>query len=286
MTLKVMKNIALIVILMLCISFAGCTKRGCTDPTAKNYDESAKNDDGSCIYEPESEQNLIFGRYKCTRKSGYGQVVEDDTELEIHPIRVSDKILSVCDNSIGLSFYITYTGDGFIKDTVIPDVPGYMPDGFAARILGSVREDSLHIDYIWTSKQYVYDGFKIQQFTGEFDTPDYRDTWVGFYDGTKENIWWTPDTGGVSGPYNATLEVSLTENDSVLKIIEVGSDYFQNAMYYVNTNGVLRSPSDGEDPYVGAWRGGSFVGDSLNYYIATHSVGAGTETRFYCKKRQ
>jgi len=281
-----MKLNIIIVILLLSISFVGCTKRGCTDPTAKNYDESAKNDDGSCIYEPVSERNLIFGRYKCTRKSGYGQVVEDDTELEIHPIRITDKILRVCDNSLGLSFYITYTEDGFIKDTVIPNVPGYMRGGFAARILGSVREDSLHIDYLWTSEQYIYDGFKIQQFTGEFDTPDYRDAWVGFYDGTKETTWWTPDTGGVSGPYKATLEVSLTENDSVLKIIEVGSDQYQKAMYYVNTNGVLRYPSEGENPYLGDHKGGSFVGDSLNYYIVAHSVGAGTETRFYCKKRQ
>lgn len=162
-----MKTNALVVIMMLCISFVGCTKRGCTDPKAKNYDESAKKDDGSCIY---------------------------------------------------------------------------------------IR--------------------------------DYRDAWVGFYDGTKEDIWWTPDTGGVSGPYNATLEVSLTENDSVLKINEVGSVQYQNAVYYVNTNGVLRSPSWRDDPYPGDDKGGSFVGDSLYYYVGVRSVGAGTKSRFYCKKRQ
>lgn len=155
-----MKTNALVVIMMLCISFVGCTKRGCTDPKAKNYDESAKKDDGSCIY---------------------------------------------------------------------------------------IR--------------------------------DYRDAWIGFYDGTKEDIWWTPDTGGVSGPYNATLEVSLTENDSVLKIIEVGSTQYQDAMYFVNKNGTLRSASYYEG-------GGSFVGDSLNYYVGGRSVGAGTKSRFYCKKRQ
>ncbi len=153
-----MKTNALVVIMMLCISFVGCTKRGCTDPKAKNYDESAKKDDGSCIY---------------------------------------------------------------------------------------IR--------------------------------DYRDAWVGFYDGTKEDIWWTPDTGGVSGPYNATLEVSLTENDSVLKIIEVGSVQYQDAMYYVSMDGTLRSTGEG---------GGSFVGDSLYYYVGFRSVGAGTKSRFYCKKRQ
>ena len=153
------KNILIIVSLMLMLALAGCTKRGCTDPTAKNYDESAKKDDGSCIY-------------------------------------------------------------------------------------------------------------------------DYRNAWVGFYDGMKENIWWLPDTGGVSGPYNTTLEVSLTENDSVLKIIEVGSVQYQNAMYYVNTNGVLRSTFHADEG------GGSFVGDSLYYYVGARSVGAGTKSRFYCKKRE
>ena len=279
------EKIWIIILFAVGLLFVGCTKNGCTDSTAKNYDKRAKNDDGSCIYEPVS----IVGRYKCTRKSWYAQDVEYDTELEIHPIRVSDKILRVCDISIDLSFYITYTENGSIKDTVIPNVPGYMHNGYAPSIWGSLREDSLHFDYtLNTVGHYVYVGFKIQQFPVDFDTPDYRDAWVGFYDGTKETFSWlpVPDTGRVSGPYNATLEVSLTENDSVLKIIEVGSVQYQNAVYYVNTNGILRSPSWRDDPYPGDDKGGSFVGDSLYYYFGTRSVGAGTETRFYCKKRQ
>ena len=79
-----MKINALIVLFMLCISFVGCTKRGCTDPDAINYDESAKKDDGSCIYEPASEGNLLVGRYKCTRKSGYGQV-EGRRQCQVEP---------------------------------------------------------------------------------------------------------------------------------------------------------------------------------------------------------
>ncbi|MBO7481345.1 MAG: hypothetical protein J6T63_04450 [Bacteroidales bacterium] len=281
------KKIFVIILFAVGLLLAGCTKRGCTDPTAKNYDESAKKDDGSCIYEPVSVHDLLIGLYKCTRKSWYAQDVEYDTELEIHPIRVSDKILRVSDNSIDLSFYITYTENGSIKDTVIPNVPGYMHNGYAPSIWGSLREDSLHFDYtLNTGEHYVYDGFKIQQFPIEFDTPDYRDAWVGLYDGTKKNFSWLPDTGSVSGPYNTTLEVSLTENDSVLKIIEVGSVQYQNAVYYVNTNGVLRSPSWRDDPYPGDDKGGSFVGDSLYYYVGVRSVGAGTKSRFYCKKRQ
>ncbi len=32
------------------VIFSGCSKEGCTDPTAENYDPDAKKDDGSCIY--------------------------------------------------------------------------------------------------------------------------------------------------------------------------------------------------------------------------------------------
>lgn len=33
---------------------ASCKKEGCTDPLATNYDENAKKDDGSCMYEHDS----------------------------------------------------------------------------------------------------------------------------------------------------------------------------------------------------------------------------------------
>lgn len=32
--------------------FSSCKKKGCTDPIAINYNENAKKDDGSCLYEP------------------------------------------------------------------------------------------------------------------------------------------------------------------------------------------------------------------------------------------
>jgi len=39
----------------LTLSFSSCQKKGCTDPTALNYSETAKKDDGSCVYAPGNE---------------------------------------------------------------------------------------------------------------------------------------------------------------------------------------------------------------------------------------
>lgn len=50
-----MTKITLLAILGLSIGLASCKKEGCTDPTAVNYDEKAKKDDNSCIYEDDQD---------------------------------------------------------------------------------------------------------------------------------------------------------------------------------------------------------------------------------------
>jgi hypothetical protein len=43
----------------LTLSFSSCQKKGCTDPTALNYSESAKKDDGSCVYAPAEDEVVV-----------------------------------------------------------------------------------------------------------------------------------------------------------------------------------------------------------------------------------
>lgn len=43
----------------LTLSFTSCQKKGCTDPTALNYSESAKKDDGSCVYAPAENEVVV-----------------------------------------------------------------------------------------------------------------------------------------------------------------------------------------------------------------------------------
>ena len=43
----------------LTLSFSSCQKKGCTDQTALNYSESAKKDDGSCVYAPAENEVVV-----------------------------------------------------------------------------------------------------------------------------------------------------------------------------------------------------------------------------------
>lgn len=56
-----MKKTILLLSVILGTSLFSCQKKGCTDPTAINYNESAKKDDGKCVYEEESTNVIKSG---------------------------------------------------------------------------------------------------------------------------------------------------------------------------------------------------------------------------------
>lgn len=289
-----MRNIIVIFALFWgAILYAGCTKCGCTDPDAINYDESAKKDDGSCVYPvdtivdtptdtPVDPRSKIVGKYICSRESR-PDGSENNIKLEIFPVRTTDKLLRVWDESLNLTFLMTYDKNGNLRDTLLPEgLPGcarYFQTGgiyLYPRIVGEYSSDSLReLNYLWTSEQYIYSGPRVQTYPVVFDTPDYREQWIGTYEGTERSVWYNPDTSYVTTT-DVTLEVSLTDNDSVVKIEEIGENPSLKdayAFFYVKTDGSLKNRS-------------YFSGDSLiiNYSLG-HSAASGGSVHYYCKKR-
>ena len=54
------KSFSKILLPIIFLLFSGCSKKGCNDPSAINYDSSAKKDDNSCIYEEFDKQVLLM----------------------------------------------------------------------------------------------------------------------------------------------------------------------------------------------------------------------------------
>ncbi len=48
--MKTTKILTFGLMLLFTLNFVSCTKKGCTDPSATNYDADAKKNDGSCVY--------------------------------------------------------------------------------------------------------------------------------------------------------------------------------------------------------------------------------------------
>jgi len=53
-----MKTNVLALMAIALITFSACKKEGCTDETATNYNDKAKKDDGSCLYDEEPAYNI------------------------------------------------------------------------------------------------------------------------------------------------------------------------------------------------------------------------------------
>ena len=292
-----MRNVIVILGLFLgAIIYTGCTKCGCTDPDAINYSKSAKEDDGSCIY-PNSK---IVGKYICTRKSEQGNTTDENIVLEIFPVRTSEKLLRAWDSSLNLTFLMTYDNKGNLRDTALAQgLPGYTQlvlgyggsiESYETSVSGTYdKSETILLNYnhykctsistyTYTPEHFVYIGTRIQEYPVTFDTPDYRDQWTGIYEGTKCKSLTTGPAGHQHTNEtitDVTLEVSLSDNDSVVKI-EEKIDNPEAMFYYVEPDGTLKSIRNV----------GSFSNDSLIIETGqTYSPGASGSTSYKCKKR-
>lgn len=298
-----MRNVIVIFALFFgAIIYAGCNKCGCTDPDAINYDESAKKDDGSCVYSVDSIVDTsvdprlkIVGKYICSRKSELENTTDENIVLEIFPVRTSEKLLIAWDSSLNQTFFMTYDNNGNLRDTALAQgLPGYtqlLPGqyddfkSFATSAYGTYDKlESILLNYnchkctsyiTYTSEHYVYTGTRIQEYPTTFDTPDYRERWIGIYEGTKRIGFYVLDTSYIT-TIDVTLEVSLSDNDSVVRI-EERIDDSEAMFYYAEIDGTLKNIRRNV---------GSFSNDSLIIQIGqTYSPGASGSTSYKCKKR-
>lgn len=88
--MKSFNPILTIALLMVASILGGCKKEGCTDPDSKNFDDSAKKDDGSCQY----EGSVVFW---------YGQAASaamQDAEIESLTFYVDGQIVGSSVSSV------------------------------------------------------------------------------------------------------------------------------------------------------------------------------------------
>lgn len=110
------------------MTFTSCKKDGCTDPLASNYNQDAKKDDGSCIYDGENNQSVeitaetseLKGKMHGTLLSGKTYKLVDDLYIECGKEIIMEegvRIESTGDGTVGNSPSIYVDGSFYSLGT-------------------------------------------------------------------------------------------------------------------------------------------------------------------------
>ena len=249
--------VSLIVVLL-----TGCNKKeGCTNPSAKNYDPSAKVDDGSCIFETLENSVDIraawIGEYTSTRILTINERTDTtQTTLKIYAVNSCDNLLHIIEPIIGHNCYVTCKSDGTFTDTLINGDSQNRPI-----VRGNFDGSTVNIEYIWGQKNLhiIFSGSKTQTYDIGVD---YREGWLGDYEGRIRCSLYSIDT-----TYNVSFSIEKYM-DCGLRLNNIVPSSFSNRdneiIEYVYEDGKIEVDDDSGHHII---KGGTIYTDSIHVYF-------------------
>ncbi len=197
-------------------AFSGCQKEGCTDSNAINYDENAKKDDGSCVYNTDttSEISLHFHAKLGTTDFAYGTEV---TNWEGRKMKfdIAQVYLS------GFAFYDDNGTKNLIEDSYVLAKAGTMMYD-----LGTITNDHYHSF-----------GFSV----GVDSVANHSDpaSWPSsnaLSSNNPDHAFWSWNSGYIfikmEGMVDTTADMSGTANAPF--VYHVGMDMMRNDLMFMN----------------------------------------------------
>ena len=92
-------SLIIILIILICIS---CSKRGCTDPNALNYNSEAKKNDNSCEYQDFDKLSLLINladNYIIPSLNSYKEKIVDlDNQVDEFNLNTNENNLTILRN--------------------------------------------------------------------------------------------------------------------------------------------------------------------------------------------
>lgn len=192
-------NIKLIFIISISLILtASCSKEGCTDPNAANYNSQASNDDGSCDYEGCTDPNAANYNPQATISSEclYDQIGLWESTSQVVNINLSMSLF-------GITLIDTSTTEVVHPDSLDPEGLDFFDDG--NMIVHYRNEPSENGTWVRTGDDIA---INLQDTSLVFSIDSVSGTFLRLYSSQSESTT-DPNTGAnIDYNYNITWDLS------------------------------------------------------------------------------